>query len=425
MLPTSTVAAPSATPAAPAQLAASASGRVRRHLPLLLLAALFAAVNGAMLARYGVRLGGDTHRFLSGAAHLLAGEPLQGREPTFVGYAAVVALSQAAGAGLAGVVAVQLLFAALATAALYDTGRRLGGRAAGFLAAAFFGGNPDFARFNVVIISDSLYVSLVALAAWAVHRAAERGGAAYAAAVPVVAFAALVRPNGWVLVPLAAAYWIARTRRAAGVRVALVCAVFAVAAAPLVLLAPATKSVQDVGAYQELRDGTVIWGYDARRLPMPPEGGPASGGLEGMAGYALRHPIATARLAAERLGTEMVHTRPFYSPAHNAVVLAVLLPLYALAVLGLARVSREPLALLLLAIIVAHGAVIAATFADWDGRFLLYVLHLVGVLAAVEAARLAEHLMRYVPFSRGTAADRRVDGLGAAPAGRPSPGLSP
>ncbi|HEX6372619.1 MAG TPA: glycosyltransferase family 39 protein [Longimicrobium sp.] len=250
----------------------------------------------------------------------------------------------------------------MATAALYDVGRRLGGPIAGFLAAAFFGANPDFARWHVVILTDSLYASLVALAAWAVHRAAERGGGAYALGAAAVACAALVRPNGWVLVPVAAAYWIAPTRRPAGVKVALAAAVFAAAAAPLVLLAPAMKSVQDVGAYKELRRGTVIWGHDPSRLPMPREAAPdTEGGLAQMAGYALRHPLATTRLASQRLGMEMVHTRTFYSPAHNAAVLVVLLPLYAFAVLGLARVSRHPLALLLLAIIVAHGAIIATT----------------------------------------------------------------
>ncbi|HYR09867.1 MAG TPA: glycosyltransferase family 39 protein, partial [Longimicrobium sp.] len=296
--PTLAAAAPAAAPPR-----ADARARLRRHLPLLLLAALFVAVNAAVLMRYGVRLGGDSGRYLDAAAHLLAGEPLQGREPTFAGYAALVALSQAAGAGLSGVVAVQLLFAALATAALYDVGRRLGGPIAGFLAAAFFGANPDFARFNVVIITDSLYASLVALAAWAVHRAAERGGGAYALGAAAVACAALVRPNGWVLVPVAAAYWIARTRRPAGVKVALAAAVFAAAAAPLVLLAPAMKSVQDVGAYKELRRGTVIWGHDPSRLPMPREATPdTEGGLAQMAGYALRHPLATTRLASQRLG---------------------------------------------------------------------------------------------------------------------------
>jgi 4-amino-4-deoxy-L-arabinose transferase-like glycosyltransferase len=381
---------PTLATAAFAAASPRADARPRRHLPLLLLAALFVAVNAAMLLRYGVRLGGDSGRYLAAAAHLLAGEPLEGREATFAGYAALVALSRAAGAGLPGVVAVQLLLAALATAALYDMGRRLGGTAAGFLAAAFFGANPDFARFHVVIITDSLYASLVALAAWAVHRAAERGGSAYALGAAAVACAALVRPNGWVLVPLAAAYWIARTRRPARVKVALAAAVFAAAAAPLVLLGAAMKSVRDVGAYEELRRGTVIWGHDASRLPMPSESTPDTrGGLAEMAGYALRH-----RLASQRLGMEMVHTRPFYVPTHNAAVLAVLLPLYAFAVLGLARVSRHPLALLLLAIIVAHGAIIAATFADWDGRFLLYVLQLVGVLAAVGAAPLLHRLAR-------------------------------
>ena len=62
------------------------------------------------------------------------------------------------------------------------------------------------------LLTDSLYISLVAIATWAVHRAAERPGPrAYVLAAVVLIISALVRPNGWLLIPIAAIYWIARS----------------------------------------------------------------------------------------------------------------------------------------------------------------------------------------------------------------------
>lgn len=364
---------------------------LRRHAPEVALALGFVALNAALLAN-GIRDGGDTGRYLDGAAKLLAGEPLTGRQTTFAGYAALVALSQAVGAGLAGVVAVQVAFAALASAALYDLGSRLGGRAAGWLAAAFHALNPDFARWNGVILTDSLYASLVVLAAWAVHRAAGRGGGAYALAALLLACAALVRPNGWFLPPVALAYWIARARLPRRTRLALLGGLAAAGVAAVFALAGRRGAMSDIRTYEELRQGTVVWGDRPRHMRMPGDAGPATGGPREMAAYALRHPVATTRLVTTRIGVELVHTRPFYSAAHNLVVIALLFPVYAFAVLGLARLRDRPEVRLLIAVVAVHLAIVGASFADWDGRFLLHFLALVGVLAAWGAAPLIDRM---------------------------------
>ena len=49
---------------------------------------------------------------------------------------------------------------------------------------------------------------------------------------------------------------------------------------------------------------------------------------------------------------------------------------------GFARTRRHALTSLLAAVIAGHLLTVALTFADWDGRFLLYVLPAIGVLAA-------------------------------------------
>jgi hypothetical protein len=134
-----------------------------------------------------------------------------------------------------------------------------------------------------------------------------------------------------------------------------------------------------------LADGVVVWGYPDSNLTMPVDSGvdltmdKSAGPLR----YALRHPAATVRLAASRVAVELWHARRFYSRGHNAAVVGLLGITYAFAVLGLVRVWRQPLARLLVAIVAAHLLAVAATIADWDGRFLLYVLPLISVLAAV------------------------------------------
>src|SRR5580765_6013426 len=179
-------------------------------LPLsLLLCSML--INFALLAKFGIQHGVDTTRYLNGAANLLGGQSFPTEQKRYLGYIAVLAVSRLLGIGEKGAIIFQIGFAAQATLALYDLGRQLSGRVAGFVAAVFFIVNVDIARWNTYVLTDSIYISLVVLSTWLIHRTAERAQVSwYAVAAGTVLFAALVRPHGWILVPIAAIYWIAR-----------------------------------------------------------------------------------------------------------------------------------------------------------------------------------------------------------------------
>jgi 4-amino-4-deoxy-L-arabinose transferase-like glycosyltransferase len=146
------------------------------RLALASLGAGSIAINLGLLAILGVQRGADTVRYLASAADLLAGRFRGQNGLLYIGYNGLLAVSEAAGGGELGVIVVQFLAAACATLALYDLGRQLAGRLAGALAAAFFVIDYDIARWHLYLLTDSLYISLVPIATWAVHRAAERGG---------------------------------------------------------------------------------------------------------------------------------------------------------------------------------------------------------------------------------------------------------
>lgn len=378
-------AGPAATPRTGAPRPPRRGGRTELWGALLLLAA-FAALNAAVLAQDGIRQGHDSPRYIEGADNLLHGRPLEGKQGSYLGYLFVVAVSEKAGLGRGGVVGLQIAVAVLAGLALYDLGRRLGGPLAGGLAAAVMLLNPDVVRWHAYVLTDSLYISLVILSLWSVHRASERGGYWYVRASAVVLCAALVRPNGWILAPIAGGYWILRAVTGASRRRLAVAGVVVAFGLTAFLVPGFRNGIQGESPDVMLRRGEVIWGYKEGRLAMPADTRGGSGWPAAL-GYALRHPAASARLAAARVGTELAHVRPFYSTRHNVLIVVVLAPLYLLALVGAAVVRKTPLARLLLTVTAAHLLVVALTFADWDGRFLLYVLPLLGALAGAGAAR--------------------------------------
>jgi hypothetical protein len=345
------------------------------------LAVAFVLLNGGLLALKGVQSGGDTSRYVDGARALLAGRPLGGYTWTYRGYMAVVAFWQEIGAGLPGVVGFQIVVAALAGAAVAALGARLGGLLAGLIGAAFILVNPEVAQWHTYILTDSLYISAVVIVTFVVWRAAEHGGRWYGLALLVLLPAATLRPTALLLLPVAAAFWGVRgvvTRDWIGIALGVIGAVGAV----LLVFSP---RVQDTAAQlpgTTLRSGRVIYQEPAFRMEMPRDVTPRGAGWLSDLRYVRRHPGPTLTLGARRIAVELAHVRPFYSVRHNVLIVAVLVPLYALALTGVAATWRHPLTHLLLGLIAAHLFFVAVTLADYDGRFLLHVLGPLAVLGA-------------------------------------------
>jgi hypothetical protein len=346
-------------------------------------------LNAGLLASGGVRHGGDTARYLAWAEALRAGRPLGGWAGAYGGYVSVIALMHGIGLGLPGVVGLQLAVAAVAGVVLAWLGAALGGPLAGLAAAAVLLVNPDVARWHAYVLTDSLYTSVVVLAAWGVWRAAERGGAWYLAGLALLGPAAVLRPTGLVLLPVAFACWglrgVAR-RDWLGVGLGVVGLVMAIGVA----LSPRVQhTIGQVPSYT-LRSGRVIYQHPAFRVAMPVDPtGPGAGWGADLA-YVARHPGPVLRLAARRVLVELAHVRPYYRPHHNALIVATLLPLYALAAVGIGATWRHPLTRLLVALVAAHLGLVAATLADYDGRFLVHVLGPLGALAGAGLARIAD-----------------------------------
>jgi 4-amino-4-deoxy-L-arabinose transferase-like glycosyltransferase len=350
-----------------------------------LLISLFLLVNLAILMSIGIRTAGDSPRYLDGAENLLRGLPFQERQAYYTGYLPLIAFCQMIGSGLPGVVAVQLMMAGLAALALYDLGRRLHGESAGLFAAGLFAANPDIARWNAYILTDSLYISLVILAVWSTHKAFERRRYWYVLAAAVLVAATLIRPNGSVLVLVSLLYLCSGIKRRRLRYLAIAAILLASILSALALLRFYTLHYGDNPA-TALRYGiTGISEWDVR---MPSEPGPFAGEWTDLIGYVARHPFASLRLGATRVAIELIHARPFFSFKHNALLLLSLPVIYLLALVGLRLSRNRSLVRLVVLTIVAHLAVVAATYADWDGRFLLYVLPLICLLSSCALASL-------------------------------------
>jgi len=206
----------------------------------------------------------------------------------FAGLAGAALRAAAAGVALAG--------AAFAAAVFAADG----------LAAAFFVVDYDIARWHLYVLTDSLYISLVVIVTWAAHRAVGRGVSAYLAASGALLLIALIRPNGWIMVPIVAIYWIARStmhrtaRIASTAAVAIVCGGSAAAFAAI-QFGRETPSRRELMARGQL---------NRQRLPFARV-------------MTIRERLDPAMMPV-RLFDELWHIQPGFSLRHKIMVVAML-----------------------------------------------------------------------------------------------------
>jgi hypothetical protein len=318
------------------------------------------------------------------------------------------------GLGWWGIVAGQMVVSAFATRAVYHGTRRLAGgkRAAAALATFFFIAWPDIQQFNVYLLTESLFISLVALSFGAFTRMQESSSKDWALLLLLLLLTALARPNGF-MVGLAAGLAgldVLRRRDRGPWRAVLLL---------LVLLSPLlwqalnhqleTYYLMDTYQRGELIFRYQLWAvHQAEPLNMPPPGtGPAARVLY----FALHNPVYLGRLMLGKLFVFISYLKPHYSLAHRLVGVLVLWPAYVLAFRGARRAAIwRPARVFLAATFLLQTAIVMLTVDDWDVRFLAPVLLPVFVLAALELTRIVR---RAYAARAGTASKRSPTQSGA------------
>lgn len=330
---------------------------------------------------YSARMASDSTRYTQGAQAILEGRPLVGKQSSYLGYISVLAFIEQAGFSQNTILIVHLILNLVAAIAIYDLGRKLGGKMTGLLTAAIFLENPDIATWNIFILADSFYIFILIITVWSVSQAPEKKGLWYVVALVALFEAALVRPNGWITLPVAGIYWIicldkSIVARALWISIALSIFLLASFGVPTF-----KKGIESEKPIRMLLNGKIIWADDDWRLDMPREPGLKRAGWSGAIAYVTKHPFAVAKLATYRIATSLSHIRPQYLLRQNVHYAVMLTLLYALAVAGLLKSLANPLSYLLVMMISGHLLIIAMTFADTDGRFLLYYLPLICVFS--------------------------------------------
>ncbi|HOE04995.1 MAG TPA: glycosyltransferase family 39 protein [Bacteroidales bacterium] len=344
----------------------------------------------------GVKLAIDSERYISAAENMSKGVALQGREYQFAGYIGLLAIIKTLNLSLNWVVVVQLFVALAAGMALFDSVRVITeNRWAALMASGLYLCNPFLVCWHQYVMTESLYTSLVILVSWALLRLLNKPKPLfYFAAAVFVVFALLIRPNGWILLPVAAIamlYSLRLSRRVFGLLSSVVVLMFFSA---MGLVNVFNKSVMITSPVANLQRGLTVWGHPELSLTMPQEPAFDTSRMAGAVRYVAKHPLHSARLGAVRAGYSLIHIRPYHTVNYKWHLLLWIVPAYLLAIAGLIHFRRKPQLIVVSAVIAAHLLVVAVSYAEHDSRFDTYILPVFYLLAGLGIAALSARICR-------------------------------
>tara|TARA_B100000959_G_C14997563_1_gene631110 strand:- start:14568 stop:15785 length:1218 start_codon:yes stop_codon:yes gene_type:complete len=340
---------------------------------------------------FNMQMGGDSGRYLDGADRLLRGDSLVGKQNNYVGYISIVALVKASGIPLQFVAIFHLILMVIAGACVFMLGKAVWNSGAGMFAALLFFENPDLAIWNEYLLTDSLYSYLVVMVSYILHRTGKSGGLWHGILWPMLLVTASVRPNGWILFPVAGVFlsmiW-AKNITTKSAAITFVCISFLTVA----LLIPSFKNgIEYEHPVAMFSKGTVIWGYKGWDIAMPTLDKVSHGWEQGIM-VAIKYPLDSAKLAITRIGAELIRVRPYYPRRMNIRLGVEVGTIYLLAFLGAIYVWRNKVSKLILLVVVAHLLILGLTFASYDGRFLLYFFPLIIVMAGAGMSHASQLL---------------------------------
>ena len=355
------------------------------------LAGLWVLVQAFFLVKYhGPRLANDSDRYIEYAQNIaFRGYFEPGHNRRYILYPLFQSVFWRLGWGAWGVVAGQLVLAALAARALYGAVRGLApgrGRGAAALTTAAFILWPETQQFNAYLLTEPLFLNLSVLALAAFVGVRRGGWGRYVLLLALLLLCALARPNGFVLALAAGLAGLVALAARPSRRLLWL------ALAALVLLAPlwwallnyqlATYTLIETYQRGDLMFLVPQWAvHSATPLALPP---PDLSPVARLAYFYWHNPVVGLRLLLGKLFVFASGLKPHYSLAHRALAVLVLWPAYWLAWRGARQWAVWlPGRVFLAAVPLLQAAVIMLTVDDYDVRFLAPVLPFVFVLAGL------------------------------------------
>lgn len=325
---------------------------------------------------WGVRTVGDSARYIEYADVLIEnGWQVDPHNIWYLSYVLFLAVTKSTALGLKGTVIAQGILSIAAGISIYFSTKNLTRQnSIALLAGMFFFGWFKISQWNMYIMCESFYLSLIAFTSWAILRYPKKSsllllllGVLLFAKPTAVAF--VLSYLGWVL-------W--RLNASLPIKIGLVAALVFIILFGLNFML-ATFTLVETYATGDVVYGCSLLGENCPAifklhvpiLWMPPEDtAPVMKPLL----FIGHNFLFTVKLALAKMLAFWVSVKPYFTFSHNLFLAITLYPLYYFSMQYCRERYTEPIAFFTSGSYILTTLIVMFTIEDWDGRFMLPLL---------------------------------------------------
>lgn len=361
-------------------------GSPKVAIPFLLLACLLVQVVAHHI--FYMRFSVDSPLYIESAAALLQGEFPSHRGKWYMGYIGILAIFKQLNIEPINMIYLQSLVSVWVTYVLYQATYRLSeSRIGAFAAASMYILWIELHQWNTIVYTDALFASLTVISLahlWFARSLSEKAMAAL-----LLMYAMSLRPTGIGLALSVLIYlgFVIRERadwrwNASTKAVLLVVSL----AGFLVILNQILYSyihwfIESYSMAEIIYPKNTLGISPAEDLYIPHAEWPP---VVQLAAFIIGNILYFTKLFLVKLFLFLGHIKPYYSTAHNLLIVLILYPIYLLALYGWKKLSSTPIKASILSFLSIQTLIVALTSENWDGRFLLPLLPLVFILAGIQ-----------------------------------------
>lgn len=357
--------------------------RMFSEKPLTFLLPIWLMMQAVLYSWHGVHIVTDSYRYLAYTESLGTGASYW-LEPDSVLYAAytlfLYLILKILYAPVAAVIFAQFLVGALAVVCFYKAVLQLtNNKVAASISTLLFTFWPDLQYWHLYIHTESLFISLTVFILYFLTKRQQRFTTQIIILMLLI-IGLFLRPNGFILSAGIAIYYFACVVRRVSLRTSVL--LITIVLLPATLFA-AAKVLQVFSPLTYLDQGQVIQGYNGLIVPFRlSEASGSSSVLVQLLYSVMEQPLAYGKLLMLRFVFFWGHIRPYYSVAHNSMILLFFIPVYTAAAIGSKHLVIKGRAFwFIFVMILLQTAMVMLIAVDWDNRFVAPLLPFVFMFA--------------------------------------------
>jgi hypothetical protein len=330
----------------------------------------------------GYILGGDSMRYIRGANQIINFEMPEGKGTSYLGYTLFISFFQYFKLNLTFVVLSQIFLTLISSLCIYKISKKLSSRPAAIFVLSLYLFYFPLQIWNFYILTETFFICSVIFILYFFIFFKKKY-------IPLLIFFMIfyiiLRPHGFILIPslaLSLLIWLYLQNKLRLFYSLIICLV--ILFFPILTLL--NFYIENEGIVNTVAEKGIIWGYEDKNNFL--EFKANTNGDNNLISLLIffKNNFYTFTIAFfKKISFFYLRTRPYFSDFHNYYIITFNLIYWPAAIFGLLKMNNKNNIgiILMYCLIIFFTLAVGFSWADWDGRFSLYILPIIFIFAGV------------------------------------------